>query len=79
MQEFEKQVRAARGRQAELAEVRTKLQAALHARLAETGEAERDPKVIELRAAIKALQAEKYDLDQGLSAASKPTHTLSAE
>ena len=64
-------INAARGRQGELAEKRAVLQEQLHAKLAETFGAEQHPEVIALREKIKALQAEKYDLDQGLSAAAK--------
>jgi hypothetical protein len=61
----------ARARQAELAAKRAVLQNALHAKLAETMGAEGHPEVIALRAQIVELQREKYDIDQGLSAATK--------
>jgi hypothetical protein len=77
-----KLIHAARARQTELHDKRMVLQERLHAKLEETFGAERHPEVIDLRAQIKALQTEKYDIDQGLSAAVKTqpgTAVLAAE
>jgi len=52
------------------------LQDQLHALLDETNGAERDPRIIKVRAAIAALQAEKYELDMVLSAAAKAANPL---
>lgn len=67
-------VQAAKERQAELHAQRLApggLQDQLHALLEETMGAEGDTRVVAVRRAIAELQREKYEIDQGLSEATK--------
>lgn len=67
-------VHAAKARQAELHAQRLApggLQDQLHALLDETMGAEGDPRIVAVRKAIADLQREKYEIDQGLSEATK--------
>jgi hypothetical protein len=69
----------AKARSAELHEIRLApggLQDQLHTLLEKTLGAEGDPRIISLRAAIKALQAEKFEHDMVISAAVKAAGPL---